>query len=582
MRATSVVFMIAAAFGLAAAKTVYETGFETNPDLPPGWAIESHGPGPDWGWGGNPEDWHMRVRYGAGDQDEWLLSPVFNLSGETGIKVQFWQWFRTFGNGVGQLRVSIDGGQTWQTVVEYDSDQFAEPIVPVPQANGQASVRFCWRYLASFDNQWDVDDVRVTSEVPVDMRVKAAQGPSSDDYLRVGAPLVAQVIVMNEGNASSPQGSLAFAFGGQTWTGNLPSGIAPGDTVALSFTVPGSLFATVGDGTLTVIASVPGDAVASNDTLRVSPLHVIDWFPSPGTVLVHYDDPADSALFVSILNARGVPYDCWYSKDGYLDRNLYGLEAWRVVCFGETEAYPTAAEQFSLMRFLDQPAPGLKRGLMIAGHDWLAFYANGVVSAQLVEIYLRMGGGTPYLQDMPSLFPVSGNVLGFDRVVSTNATFPDIVTTNPQLPGASLVLTYDEARQSGAMAAVRAPSYQAIAAGFDWGQLLVQDEQVALAGACVDWMLAAKADRAVGEAFRLDVAPNPATDRFVIRLPEPVSSASAVANLLDMAGRQAASWRFTSSTAELRLPRAVSAGAYCLVVAPEAGTQLSQRVIVWR
>ncbi|MCU0612186.1 MAG: choice-of-anchor J domain-containing protein [Candidatus Eisenbacteria bacterium] len=568
--------------GAASAKTVYETGFENELQLPPGWAIESHGPGDDWGFGGNPQDWHMRARYGTtGEQDEWLLSPVLDLSGETGISVQFWQWFRTFGSGVGQLRVSVGGGP-WETLVEYDSDQFGEPVISVPQAGGQSSVRFCWRYLASLDYQWDVDDVRVMSEVAVDVRVVSTRGPRADDHIRQGADLPARVVFRNEGSQPTPEGTVRFTVGAEAWNGTIPAGIATGDTLAVSFLVPGQLLGGAGDLELIVVADMPGDAVAANDTLRVGPLHVTTQFPNPGTVLLNYDDPADSALFAGLLLARGESYDCWNRRAGGLERNLYGLDGWRVVCFTETEIYPSISEQYALMRFLDQPAPGLKRGLLISGDEWVRFYDTGSVAAEFVEVYLRMGGGQEYPQEMPTLFPVPDNLLGFDRIVTTSASRPDIVKPNPELPGAVQILTYDQEQTAGAMAGVRTPSYQAIATGFEWGQLIVGDEQAGLAGSCADWLLAARSRPAVGDAFRLDVAPNPATDRLCLSVPD-VGPDGGTASLVDLAGRRAAAWLLpTAGALELRLPMGITAGAYCLVVAPGTGEHLRGPIVVWR
>ncbi|MBN1426724.1 choice-of-anchor J domain-containing protein [Candidatus Fermentibacteria bacterium] len=566
----------------AQAVVVYETGFEAYPDLPPGWAIESYGPGPDWGFGGNPQDWHMRVRFGdGGDQDEWLISPVFDLSGSQGVSVQFWQWFRTLGNGVGQLRVSTDGGATWVTVIEYGTDQAGEPEVAVPQANGHANVRFCWRYLASNDYQWDVDDVRIHAQVPVDMTILGARGPSSGDYVRQGADLVARLVLRNLGNQSSPAATLRFTTGQGGSQASIPSGIAPGDSLAVSFTVPGSLFSAVGDHGLIAVVSAPGDAVGTNDTLEIAPLHVIDWFPSPATTLLNFTDPADSALFASVLEARGEQYDSWNRLIDGAFANLYGLDAWRVVCFAEAGAYPALSAQFAMMRFLDQPAPGLRRGLLMAGDEWVHLTETGAVVPEFMD-YLGMVSGGQITADMPTLFPVPGNALGFSQAMATNAVLPDVLAPNPTMPNASLVLTYDEAHNFGAMGTYRTPSYQTIAAGFEFGQLIVYDEQVLAAGACVDWMLAAKAQSSVGDALRLGIAPNPASGRLFLRVPEAVCAEGAQVSLVDMAGRRSAAWRLKDrGAAELRLPDNVRAGAYCLVVSPRAGGHLTESVVVW-
>ena len=566
------------------AKIVYQTEFENGGQLPEGWAVESHGPGADWAPGGNPQDWHMRVRYGpGGDQDEWLVSPLLDLSGEQGVSVQFWQWFRTYGQGVAQVRVSIDGGQTWATAVEYSSDQFGEPEVPVPQADGQSNVRFCWRYLASNDYQWDVDDVRVHAEVPVDLEIVGARGPTDGDYIRQHADLVVRLTFRNLGSQPSPMSTVHLSTPHGSVAAALPSGIAPDDTLAVQFTATAALLPVVGDAALSVVVSAPGDAVAGNDSLTIGPLHVTALFPSPATTILNYDDSADSALFAAILTARGEQYNCWNRKQGGSDRNLYGLEAWRVVIFTETEIYPARCEQLAMMRFLDQPAPGARRGLLMSGDDWARYSETGAVLAEFIEEYLGMGGGQQITTDMPSLYPVPSNAIGFDQTLSTNAVNPDVLLPNPSLPTADLALAYDQALSFGAMGTFRTTTYQTVAAGFEWGQLIVHNEQLALASACVDWMLTAAAERGVGELIRLDLNPNPATDRVRIRVPEPAGPGRATASLVDMSGREAAAWDLPAvGPTELRLPHCVSAGAYCLVVAPGTGAKVSERVVVWR
>jgi hypothetical protein len=587
VRAVIVVLLATLLCTTADAKLIYESGFENGGELPPDWTIESHGPGPDWGIGGNPSDWHMRVRFGpGGEQDEWLVSPILDLTDEEGINVQFWHWFRTFGEGVAQVRVSINGGGSWENLVEYQTDQFGDPILQVPQADGQAAVRFCWRYLADLDNQWEVDDVRVSAEVPVDMSIVASEGPTAHDYIPLGRDLQVRMVFENLGSQSSPTTPVRFSTSQGSYDASLPSGIAPDESAAVPFMIPGSLVGSSGEEMLTVSVDADGDAVTGNDTLVISPLNVIDQFSDPGLVLLNYDDSADSALFVPLLEASSIAYDSWNRRAGGDDKNLYGLEAWRLIVFTENEIYPSQSEQYSLMRFIDRADANAKRGLVISGDNWLRFYDNGVVSEEFVEEYLRLTYGQEYEESMPSLYPILGNALGVDQILLTDAEDPDVLEPNMDLPGAEICVTYDEEHEFGALAAVQGGTYAALALGFEWKQLIRSDEQIYLAEACLDWLLALKGEGSSGEAMpnpAFRIGPNPAEDRLVLDLFRWGGGQFVTASLLDMAGRCAVQWELLpDQNDELALPGFLRSGAYCLVIDDSHGERWTGRVVVRR
>jgi hypothetical protein len=529
----------------------------------------------------------MRVRFGqTGEQDEWLLSPALDLSEDKGISLQFWHWFQTLGEGVAQVRVSIDGGQSWSTMVEYSAQQFGEPVLLVPEADGQPDVRFCWRYLADLDHQWEVDDVRIMAEVPVDMAITGIEGPTAGDYVPSGRNLQIRVVFVNFGSQSSPPSLVVFSTSQGTYEASLPSGLAPDESTAVSFMIPSSLVAVSGDETLTVVVSAGDDAEATNDSLIVTPIRVSDEFNEPGLVLLNYDDVADSALFAPLLEGSSITYDCWNRRLGGSERNLYGLEAWRLVVFTENEIYPALAEQYSLMRGLDLATSDNKSGLVISGDNWLRFYSTGAVSATLVEQYLRLAGGAEYADPFPSLYPIPQNTLGLEQIMLTDAEYPDILSPNPDLPGAETCLTYDEGNQSGGLAVVQTENYAAIALGLEWKQLIRFDEQVYLAGACLDWLLTLGGMGPSGEAVPLPafrIGTNPADDRLVLNLLSAGEEVFPTANLLDMGGMRAMRWElFPENGTELALPGFVRSGAYCLVLDDPHGDRWTGRVVVRR
>ncbi len=576
----------ASLLGVAQTKIVYETGFENDGELPPGWAIESHGPGPDWEVGGNQNNRFMRVRFGpGGEQDEWLVSPSLDLTEEQGIKLVFQNYFSTVGEGVAQVRLSLDGGGSWETLIEFDenaADQNQEVLVP--QADGQPDVAFCWRYLAYGDDKWEIDNVRLFSEVPVDMSITGVYGPSSGDCLRRGSDIMVRLVVENLGSESSPGSTIHFATGQGSAHETLMGGLPAGESLAVTFTVPGSLFAAPGDEALSVVVETDGDGVASNDSLIVDPLHVMDIFAQPARLLLNFDSPADSTLFAGVLEARGIPFDSWNRRSGGGESNLYGLDAWQVVCFTETEIYPALPEQYALMRFLDSASGSTKRSLLISGDEWLRYYHTfGSVLAEFVEAYLRLTGGEEFSDQNPDLYPFSGNALGIDRTISTSAPRPDILAPHSDYPGAEVCMSYDQDFEFGALAAVRQSYYSAVVTGFEWGQLITVDDQQYLAGVCIDWLFAAGADAPTGQMRpEYHLAPNPSQGRMFLRVPEHGAEGPFEATLVDLAGRRTARW--TGDGAEvvaLDIPQGVSSGVYCLIMDADrerwSGTVILQR-----
>ncbi len=102
--------------------------------------------------------------YGSGGvQDTSLVSPVIDMSGLTAPVVGFKQDYYRLGD-TADLDVSIDGGETWETVVSQTSSLRGprEDVVQLPMAAGEPDVQVRWHfYNGSYDWWWQVDDVFV-------------------------------------------------------------------------------------------------------------------------------------------------------------------------------------------------------------------------------------------------------------------------------------------------------------------------------------------------------------------------------------------------------------------------------------
>ncbi|WP_405691673.1 kelch repeat-containing protein [Streptomyces sp. NBC_00057] len=103
------------------------------------------------------------AKYGFGNrQDSSLISPVMDFSRQTHPIVSFRTDYRFFNNQTGDVDLSVDGGQTWNTVWHHTTDNARGPrteVVELPQAAGKANVQVRFHFTASLGWWWQVDDV---------------------------------------------------------------------------------------------------------------------------------------------------------------------------------------------------------------------------------------------------------------------------------------------------------------------------------------------------------------------------------------------------------------------------------------
>ena len=106
-----------------------------------------------------------------------LTTPVIDLSDATSVQVRFQRWLGverdTYDNA--RIRLSVDGGSTWQTVWEnggdtIDENAWSEQVIDLPAAAGQSDVQIRWTY-GSTDGSWNysgwnIDDVIVEGSIP--------------------------------------------------------------------------------------------------------------------------------------------------------------------------------------------------------------------------------------------------------------------------------------------------------------------------------------------------------------------------------------------------------------------------------
>lgn len=124
------------------------------------WAItaaSAHSPTHSWtdSPGGN---------YGN-DTDRSLTSPPVDLSGATGVELDFWHRYATEATyDFCHVEVSVDGGASWQEVATFDGTQASwQPVhLDLPQLDGAAAARVRFRLTSDVSivaDGWYVDDV---------------------------------------------------------------------------------------------------------------------------------------------------------------------------------------------------------------------------------------------------------------------------------------------------------------------------------------------------------------------------------------------------------------------------------------
>ncbi|UCE36896.1 MAG: tandem-95 repeat protein [Thermoplasmata archaeon] len=152
--------------------------FGDNP--PAGWTIIDNGDGPSvW----NSNDWHRDFyssAYPGGtnsyaarvyffpleNQDEELITPSIDVSGYSSVTLEYDTYYDDYSLATvdyGDVDVSFDGG-SWTTFYTYsqnDEGGHKSHIITIPPGTSTVQVR--WRYRASNEWSWFIDNVEVSS-----------------------------------------------------------------------------------------------------------------------------------------------------------------------------------------------------------------------------------------------------------------------------------------------------------------------------------------------------------------------------------------------------------------------------------
>ncbi|MBK6343552.1 MAG: T9SS type A sorting domain-containing protein [Flavobacteriales bacterium] len=96
-----------------------------------------------------------------------LVSPVFSLVGYSSATLSFWHHYNWLGDDNANVEISTNGGGSWAPLVTYAADQgtptvFANATPSLNAYLGQNTVQVRFRYFATWDWYWAIDNVSVT------------------------------------------------------------------------------------------------------------------------------------------------------------------------------------------------------------------------------------------------------------------------------------------------------------------------------------------------------------------------------------------------------------------------------------
>ncbi|WP_369371687.1 S8 family serine peptidase [Promicromonospora sp. Populi] len=103
-----------------------------------------------------------------GSQDTTLTAPAYDLSDVDAPLLTFDQAYSS-GGDFADVDLSLDGGETWETVLHQTADANGRVLVGLPGAGGQSDVRVRFHYGdAAWSFWWQVDNVSIGECTPVD------------------------------------------------------------------------------------------------------------------------------------------------------------------------------------------------------------------------------------------------------------------------------------------------------------------------------------------------------------------------------------------------------------------------------
>lgn len=192
--------------------TPFSENFNDSNQLPYCWEITDHiGNGQVWQFGMHPNGLTGTTGNYAFVHSHWygednfqntdLISPVFDFSNHTSIRLSFTHYFRQYVDySEATLSYSTDGGESWSVVEQWNNstDNPAFFTRTFPELARTPNVRFKWNYTGTYAWYWDIDDIVIsgTPIIPLVPRVSTTEITDITETSAIGGGRVT-----NSGNA---------------------------------------------------------------------------------------------------------------------------------------------------------------------------------------------------------------------------------------------------------------------------------------------------------------------------------------------------------------------------------------------
>ncbi|HEY3953062.1 MAG TPA: kelch repeat-containing protein [Streptosporangiaceae bacterium] len=125
------------------------------------------------------------------------------MSQLTAPQIAFDTYYMGDYNQVGEVDLSLDGGQTWSSVWQQTSysNVSGHVEIPIPQAAGQPDVQVRFHFTASYGWYWEIDNVLVGQQTCAPVRAGILAGAVTD--ANTGAPLGTVTVASAGGSGTS-------------------------------------------------------------------------------------------------------------------------------------------------------------------------------------------------------------------------------------------------------------------------------------------------------------------------------------------------------------------------------------------
>jgi hypothetical protein len=104
--------------------------------------------------------------YGSGNsQNADLITPTIDLTGVTGVTLNFNHYFLSYSGSSGTVSYSINNGTSWTQIQQFTTTSATNPAAfnqVIAAVSNQPQVKFKWNYTGTYGYSWSVDDVSVT------------------------------------------------------------------------------------------------------------------------------------------------------------------------------------------------------------------------------------------------------------------------------------------------------------------------------------------------------------------------------------------------------------------------------------